>query len=337
MNDTTTTGDELVVEPPGPLPEFEGRIPIAVQTALQGASERITRAIHLEESGVLVVEFECVDVRHPMTKDGVKRNQVLKIKDAYELPGRRGQRLLTMLKKAWRLGNDSDGPVLAGFDVAEGAADGIPVTTDGSGVVVTPGDAAEYGLDDESNDPVVVVLYGGRRTLWPDDYPVGMARPALGEMVAEPDTDEDAQVVELLDHVTGESLGVWSEADEEARLLAEEQRLAAIEDVEAGQVLTDGQRVNRQPWPGFDDMAAKDVISKLTTEVVEIDVAANVYLYEEAHKARAGVMRTARARRDVLWLRAEEERLARDDASMAGAFSLTGDLPPLPDDEEVGR
>lgn len=332
MNDTTTTtdGDELVVEPPGPLPEFEGRIPIAVQTDIQGASERITRAMHLDERLVIVVEVRVTDVRHPMTKDGVKRKHVLKVEDAYELPGRRGQRLLTMLKKAWRLGNDAEGPVLAGFDVAEGAADGIPVTTDGSGVVVTPGDAADYGLDDESNDPVVVVLYGGRRTLWPDDYPVGMARPVLGAMVAEPDSDDDAQVVELLDHVTGESLGTWSDADEEARLLAEEQRLAAIEDVEAGQVLTDGQRVNRQPWPGFDDMSAKDVISKLTTEVVEVEVAANVYLYEEAHKARAGVLRTARARRDVLWLRAEEQRLARDDAAMAAA-----DLPPLPDDGEV--
>lgn len=331
MTDTTDQLTDLVATAGGELPEFEGRIPVGVNTNLQGAGQRITRALHHEDRIVLVVEAKVADIRHPMTKDGLKRNHVLKVEDLYELPGRRGQRLLTMLKKAWRLASDAEGgtPSLAGLD-ADG--DGLEVTTDGAGVVLTPEDLSDLGLGDASNDPRVVIVATGARSMWPDDFPAGAPAPSAGDVVVVPGGDVESQVVELLDPLTGEQVARWSDEDEQARLLALEQEAAVEEaraDVEAAEELTLGQQQNRQPWDGYDDMSAKDIVSHLTTVVDDPAVADHVHAYESVHKERAGVLRTADARAATLHRRALDALAGPDDDLM------DDDLPPLPDDEDL--
>jgi hypothetical protein len=76
--------------PPLDLPEFEGIKPVGVLTTLTGTSQRINRAMHHGDKIILLVEAELADVRHPKTKDGVKRKQVLSVADFFELDGEQG-------------------------------------------------------------------------------------------------------------------------------------------------------------------------------------------------------------------------------------------------------
>jgi hypothetical protein len=137
-----------VVEPPLPgasnLPEFEGVQPVGVVTKLNGSSQRIVRAIHLDETGVALVEFKGDDIGHKRTKkEGVKRHQTLAALDVYELaegkcPGC-GCDLLVELRAEQRK-ND---PQLSIDDVDQAAELGRAMRTDESGVVLTDAELAE--------------------------------------------------------------------------------------------------------------------------------------------------------------------------------------------------
>lgn len=216
------TDEPIVVLSDGELPEFEGRIPVGVLTNLQGAAQRIARALHHEDKVVLLVEAKVSSVDHPMTKDGLKRKHVLKVEDMYELAEPLGQRLMSRCKTGWRLADDARHGRTPLEGIVEGA-DGVALTTDGSGVVMTDGDLADLFVDN-GTDPVVVVFSGGTRRQWPDDFGAGVERPAAGDLLIPPDTDGDQPdvVVELLDHATGETVATWTEADQEAREAAED-------------------------------------------------------------------------------------------------------------------
>lgn len=70
------------------LPEFEGVQPVGVVTKIRGASQRITRAIHIDETGLALVEWKNDDIGHKRTKkEGVKRHQALDVLDLHELVG----------------------------------------------------------------------------------------------------------------------------------------------------------------------------------------------------------------------------------------------------------
>lgn len=349
------TPDELAVRVTAePFPDFddepvtEGRLKFAGEMAVR-------RPIHHGGKLILVTEVEVADIGHKPGDGGMRRDHGTLKAHGYELPGRLGRRVLTAAKVAERMAADgADGrTALEGFLEAEGEAEGLEVTADGSGVVLTPDELSDLGLADEESDPVVVHLLAVEKVgtssapakrMWPDDFPVGMPRPVIGDRV--PEGDAELVVAELVDPVTGETLAVWTEADEHDRLLAlEEEAVAAENAVEEAAVeaegpaaLTDGQMANRAPWDGYDGMPAKDVVSRLTTEVFDSAVARHVGVYEGAHKDRQGVLRTAVARERYLreWeeRRAAGETVAADEAELAAMGAVDEDLPPLPDDGE---
>lgn len=332
MTDETTTDDgEIVITPAGRLPDFEGLTPVGVLTSLQGAGERITRALHLDEKIVLVVEARVTNVQHPMSKAGVKRQHVLKVADLYELPGRRGARLLTALKKAWRLSDDASQGRTAIEELA-GAGDDLELTVDGAGVVLTDADLADLGLADPANDPVVVVFEGGARAMWPDDFAPEVTRPAAGERIAAPGAGDDLVLVrQLLDARTGEPEATWSDEDEQERLLAEERAAAVAEDLEAAAGLERGRMENRQPFEGYDDADVGLIKLWLAEDAPGPWACEHVAVYEDAHKGRKTVIAAARERRAELEAEAAEagDEPAPDEVVGDG----TGEaLPPLPDE-----
>ena len=235
MDDTTddTVDDVDEVATPAELPEFEGLQPVGVVTKITGGGSRITRPMHLGERGVLVVEYEVTDVGHSRTDDGVKRKHTLKAVDLLEVPDRPGKRLLNNLKESYRMATETGGlPFADQGDAALAAGDDIAV--DPSGVAMTPADLDELGLADSSRDPVVVVTLDGARAMWPDDWGNNPppSRPAPGDTLwmpgGSPGADEEL-VVEALDPVSGDVLGSWTEEDQAARLLEEEQAAEARE------------------------------------------------------------------------------------------------------------
>lgn len=331
MTDETPdpTGDDgteaLVVDLSAPLPDFEGRTPIGVLTSLQGAGQRIVRPLHLDETVTLVVKARVSNVQHPMTKDGMKRQHVLKVEDLYELPGRIGTRLLGQCAKAYRLADDSRHGRTA-LEGLVGEGDGIEVTTDGAGVVLTPEDRAALGLDDGGSDAVVVVFADGARALWPDDWgrhPI--ERPAAGESVAVPGGGDDLVLVRrLLDPVTGEALAEFTEADEEAAEVAQ----AAEEDRAAAYELERGRMENRAPFEGYDGAPVSLIKEWLAEECTDSVQARHVEIYETTHKNRSSVKDAAATRGNQLV--AVEQRAVLD-----GLVGDDGDeLPPLPEEGE---
>lgn len=302
-----------------PFPPFEGQ-PV-VEAVLKFAGELVVRRpLPLGARVVVIHELVVHDSGHKATDGGVKATYGALKATAYELEGRLGVRALAAARKADRLATEtgSGRTPIEGFVDAEGDADGLELTTDGAGVVMTPEELAELGLADGSDDPRVVILFGGQRTMWPDDFPKGTPRPDAGDMVAVPgSTDEDAQVVEVLDPLTGETVAAWTDEDEDARLLDLEQA-AEVEEAQA-----EARLVNRPPWPGYDDQSAREIISQLTTEVDDAQVAWHCSVYESAHKDRSGVKRTAAAR--VGTLKRQTEGVVEDEHGE--------DLPPLPDDD----
>lgn len=338
---TTDDGTEaLVVDLSAPLPDFEGRTPVGVLTSLQGAGQRIVRALHNDEEVILVVRTKVVNVAHPMTKEGMKRSHTLKVDDMYELPGRIGTRLLGQCAKAYRLADDSRHGRTA-LEGLVGEGDGIEVTTDGAGVVLTPEDRAALGLDDRGSDAVVVVFGDGARALWPDDWgrhPI--ERPTAGESVVVPGGGDDLVLVRrLLDPVTGETVAEFTESDAERAEAVQ----AAAEDRAAAYELEQGRMENRAPFDGYDDADVQLIKMWLDEDCEKSIQAHHVELYEGAHKQRKTVLAAAEGRRAYLFAteqqaeqRAELERLVvgyGDDSTGFGEdldLLVDEELPPLP-------
>lgn len=229
---------DIAVQPALPsleLPEFEGIIPVAVLTSLTGTGQRVHRAIHHGEKVILLVEAELDDVRHPRTKEGIKRKQILKATDLYLLEGKAAKRILSGAKEAYRLADDARHGRQALAMGAAAAVLGQTGFTDASGSPLSEEDLAEIRGDvvgryaaDRSLDGVVVILEDGTRALWPDDWRgTGVGRPKAGDVVSRPGDDSEGgelRVVRVDDADTGEVIEEWTDEDEDARLAALEEK-----------------------------------------------------------------------------------------------------------------
>ena len=135
------------------LPEFEGVQPVGVVTKINGASQRITRAIHLGESGVALVEWRSEAINHKRTKDGLKRHQTLDVLEMWELPAEQSDLLLAQARRQKRIEDDerTGAQPIVGLEDA-----GDQVVTDNAGVVMTDGEVAEATgkplIPDDSGD-----------------------------------------------------------------------------------------------------------------------------------------------------------------------------------------
>jgi hypothetical protein len=227
-------GTEVPVQPaliPNDLPSFEGVKPVGVVTKVNGAGSRIFRAMHLDEKVVLVIEARVSNVGHGTTDDGVKRIHTLRVADLYELEGKAGASLLRSLRQAHQIADDQRHgrkPILADLEQPESNAAGIDVVVDEEGRVHTATVSGGDGLGLPLVDVAVLVFEDEFRALWPDDFPDASGpHPEAGEHLAKPGDKAGAlfQVRKVLDADTGETVDEWTDEQEEARLLAEEQRL----------------------------------------------------------------------------------------------------------------
>lgn len=205
-----TAGDELVMthQPTLPtieLPEYHGRKPVGMKTALAGAGTRVTRPHTIGDRIVLVIEARVKKASHEDTDDGLVYAESLKVLDLFELDSNQGARLLSTVRSLYRSAEDAVKGRRPLPDLGETGY------TDGSGVVLTPDEVAELRGDpvrailSPDLQPAVIVLDDGARDLWPDDYPKDTPRPKLGDRL----TDADGNVVfvvRLLHHETGEEL-----------------------------------------------------------------------------------------------------------------------------------
>lgn len=211
MNEeTSTTADELdavIHQPTLPtmeLPEYHGRKPVGMKTALAGAGTRVTRPHTIGDRIVLVIEARVKSASHEDTGDGLVYAEKLKVLDLFELDPSQGSRLISTVRSLYRTGEDA---VKGRRPIPDLGDTGY---TDGSGVVLTPAEVAELRGDpirailSPELTPAVVVYDDGARDLWPDDYPKDAPRPKIGEKYLT--ENGDAIVTELLHHETGEAL-----------------------------------------------------------------------------------------------------------------------------------
>lgn len=309
--------DELaVVIVPEPFPDFEGEK--VIEATLSGSvGIELRHPVGRTEKVIIVAELEVAAVDHVGTEGGLHRKGSTKKATAYLLPGRLGVRVLAAARHADRIASDGKKgrTAIDGLLTEEVEADGLKVTTNGDGVVLTPDELAALDLDTDEREPVIIGLierakweaeHGDTpvtaRPIWPEEIGSELsARPDPGDYLTNPATGDECIVVELTDVVNGDTVGAWTWADEDARMLAGEQsaefdeQLAEVEAAQAAEdaaKMTDGQRQNRQPWPGYDDEKRDDLVKHLRN--VERPALEHAIAYEEAHKNRATVLNVAR-------------------------------------------
>jgi hypothetical protein len=200
---TTEQTPEVEHQPTLPdleLPDYHGRSPVGMRTALTGAGNRVARAHGIGDRVVLVIEAKVKKAGHEDTDDGLVYVETHKVVDLFELDRDPGARLLSHLRSQYRQAKDAaDGKV----PIPELGDEGW---TDANGVVLTPQELAERRGDPvallgaQDATPAVVVYDNGDRALWPDEYARDFPRPRAG------DIHDDRGVVELLHHETGEIL-----------------------------------------------------------------------------------------------------------------------------------
>jgi hypothetical protein len=303
--------EEIAVQPALPsmeLPDFEGLSPVGVITKVNGAGQRIHRAMHLEERGVLVVEYEVANVGHGLTDDGVKRIHTLRVRDLYELQGKAGASLLRSLRQAYRVADDMrhGRRSLPGLERQEPIEPGAEGWVDASGTQLLDEDLAGIRGDHFFGLPIVeafvIVFEGGQRAVWPDEFEAAdRTAPTAGELLVPPGGDEPVVVRQVLDVDTGEALDVWTDQQEDARLEALELEAAARE-AEIAEADNAGPRDETvvpgpftEPWEKFDVWAVRAIKERIDEMTVVEDVFA-IASYEERHKRRKSIL-TACGRR----------------------------------------
>lgn len=197
----TTDPEHQPTLPDLELPDYHGRAPVGMRTSLTGAGNRLTRPHEIGDRVVLVIEARVKRAGHEDTGGGLLYTETHKVADLFELDSAPGARLLTHLRSAYRAARDAS----EGSEPIPGLGD--EGWTDANGVVLTAAELAERRNDPlallghDAEAPAVVVYDDGTRLLWPDEYGPGTPRPTLGT------GDAERFVVDLLDDVTGESLG----------------------------------------------------------------------------------------------------------------------------------
>lgn len=229
MPDDQNPPEEITAElslPGLELPEYHGRRPAKMKTSVSGTGNKITTAHELDATVIFVAEAKVRGVGHDQDGDDLVYVEKLTVRDLYEIQGAQGKRLLSTVRSAYRAATDGATPLP--YDP------GAEVKTDGSGVVITPGDALSIegdaivrSLTDERLSPVVVVYSDGARELWPDDFEPADPRPPVGTVVLD-EQDAETVVMKILDASTGETLEEWTDEQENARLLARAIRLEEL-------------------------------------------------------------------------------------------------------------
>lgn len=186
------------------LPDYHGRKPVGMKTALAGAGTRVTRPHTIGDRVVLVIEAKVKAGGHEDTDDGIVWVEKLRVVDLFELDPAQGSRLISTVRSLYRTADDAVKGRRPLPDLGETGY------TDASGVVLTPAEVAELRGDpvrailSPELTPAVVVYDDGARDLWPDDYPKDAPRPKIGDKYLT--ENGDALVTELLHHETGEAL-----------------------------------------------------------------------------------------------------------------------------------
>lgn len=208
--ETTEQTDEIegvIHQPTLPtmeLPDYHGRKPVGMKTALAGAGTRVTRPHTIGDRIVLVIEARVKSASHEDTDDGLVYSEKLKVLDLFELDPGQGSRLISTVRSLYRTGEDA---IKGRRPIPDLGDTGY---TDASGVVLTPAEVAELRGDpirailSPELTPAVIVYDDGARDLWPDDYPKDAPRPKIGEKYLT--EGGDAIVTQLLHHETGEAL-----------------------------------------------------------------------------------------------------------------------------------
>ena len=216
------------------LPEYHGRAPVGMKTAVSGAGNRVTRPHGIGDRVVLVIEAKVKKAGYEETDDGLVYAETLKVVDLFELDRDPGARLISTVRSAYRTAEDSIKGRAAIPDLGDVGY------TDANGVVLTPKEVAALRGDPvrvlvtEGLTPAVVVFDDGHRDLWPDDYDKDEPRPFVGQTY-HPGTKDEISVVELLHHVTGERLEIPPEVVELIEVLddaAEADEVAGWDDAD---------------------------------------------------------------------------------------------------------
>jgi hypothetical protein len=179
---------------------FDGFDTDSITTTISGVASRITRPLHHREVITVVAQVEVTALSFPATKSGIARRQSGAVLDAFELSGKAGRHLVNELKQA-----HDPSPLPFGAKADAAIVDAVVAgVTDGSGIVVTPGDRDALGL--AGSGTVAVIFAGGARCAWPDDFAKDIGQPKIGDVVEVPGAGADDEVTELLDMATGQPL-----------------------------------------------------------------------------------------------------------------------------------
>lgn len=163
--DTTTDPAEPggVVDTPAPridLPQDgKGRHPIGVKLRLNGACGRILHAHDTGDRIVMLVEARVKKAGHDDTNDGLLWEESAKVLDSWELDAGEAHELLTRKRREYH----ADDQLTIDDEL------GAPVTTDGSGVVMTDQERAEALAADQAAVTELEAARKGRVAPW-DDY-----------------------------------------------------------------------------------------------------------------------------------------------------------------------
>ncbi len=222
MSETDTT-TPAVIEPTLPgmeLPTHFGRAPITQTTKINGSGSRILGEHEVGSKVYLFIEAK-VKSSGKVSEDAdgnLDYSEAFAVNDLFEIHGEAGPRMLSALREAYRTSDDT--VTDAGRVLVEGV-------TDSSGVMMTAEEVAQLRGDplaaafDKRMAPVVVVYSDEARQMWPQEFEQMTPRPLPGD-VYELEGGQQVVVREVLDAVTGERLGVWTDDDERERLDGEE-------------------------------------------------------------------------------------------------------------------
>jgi len=141
------------------LPDYHGRKPVGMKTALAGAGTRVTRPHTIGDRIVLVIEARVKSASHEDTDDGLVYSEKLKVLDLFELDPGQGSRLIATARSLYRTGADA---ITGRRPIPDLGDTGY---TDASGVVLTPAEVAEL-----RGDPI-------RAILSPELTPPGISGP----------------------------------------------------------------------------------------------------------------------------------------------------------------
>lgn len=272
------------------LPEFEGQVPIGVNTKITGAGQRIARALHLDDRVYLLVEATVANVGHKTNDAGLVREHKLKVEDLFELDDD-GRRILARHRAAAKEAEDRAAgrePLPFTHDDTENIE--IRSRFDASGISLGPDQDLPGLLDPEAL--LTVRFAGGVSGLWPDDWEgsgQSLVRTAGGSMRLPGGGPGDTGVVVSVSDVdSGAVVSEWTDVHDEvlsAVEAAEEAagNRAAVEALEAARTpLVAGERIEA--------CTEAEVRAWVVAEDLDGSTLGRLWAAERGGKGRKGVL-----------------------------------------------